>query len=100
MDRKIDVERLHCAGGDDDDLGYYAKGHHSGADMRTAVVAQYGDEERRHSCAADPNACAFYQGWWRKVPRGRGGSYQFHAAKQGTPGAFAVTALLTEYAQI
>lgn len=92
----IDVERLHSLGGDDDDLGYWTKGHHAEEDVRAAVDAAYGD--RQHSCAADPAQCQWGQGWWRKVPRGD--AFQFHSAKKGAPGAFAVTFLLTEYAAI
>lgn len=92
----IDVERLHALGGDDDDLGYWAKGHYPESDIRAAVGAVYGD--RRHSCAADPALCSFGHGWWRKVPRGD--SFQFHVAKQGAPGAFPVTFLLTKHAAL
>lgn len=92
----IDVKRLHALGGDDDDLGYWAKGHHAEEDIRDAVGAVHGD--RRHSCAADPAACQWGQGWWRKVPRGD--SFQLHSARAGSPGAFPVTFLLTERAEI
>lgn len=94
----IDVERLHALGGDDNDLGFWAKGHHSEADMRAAVITSYG--ERHNSCVADPAECSWSQQWWRKVPRAGGAEFQFHSAKAGTPGAFPVTALLTEQADI
>lgn len=88
---ELNPTRLHCLDGDDDDVGYWSRGHHSEEAMRLAVASAYPPDER-HPNAADPAQCAYFMGWWRRVPRGDGG--QFHRAVAGSRGAFQVTALL------
>jgi hypothetical protein len=93
------IERLHDADGDYDDLGWYAKGHHSEADFRAALEAYFwrptptGSERYKHPCEADETECTYFQGWWR-VAFGRLQTTAPHAR-----GAFPVTALLTDNAE-
>jgi hypothetical protein len=81
------IERIHSLNGDDDDLGWYARGHHDEAAFRAALKVQ----ADRHPCEAEESRCEFRHTHWRKVPRGDG--MQFHEARPNTPGAFAVTVL-------
>lgn len=93
----MNVERLHCAGGDDDDIGYWALGHHTEEAIRAAVGERY-PPEFRHTYAADPSVCTYFMGWWRKVPHYDGA--RFYRAAAGARGAFRVTALLVPTAEI
>jgi hypothetical protein len=94
---ELSPTRLHSMDGDHEDVGYWSRGHHPEEAMRKATDETY-PVDARHSCAADPTACVYFMGWWRKVPRG-GGS-QFYRANVGDRGAFPVTALLTANADI
>lgn len=98
MDKNdLNPTRLHALDGDHEDVGYWSRGHHSEDAMRAEVAKAYPDGER-HSCAADPDLCVYFMGYWRKVPRGDGS--QFYRAKAGDRGAFPVTALLAASAEI
>jgi hypothetical protein len=94
---ELSPTRLHALDGDHDDVGYWSRGHHAEDAMRAAVAQAY-PPETRHTCAAEPDGCSYFRGWWRRVPRGDGA--QFYRAKEGDRGVFAVTALLTPEAQI
>ena len=82
----LKVERIHALD-DDDDLGWYSKGHHPESEFREALSRR----EYRHLCEADESECHFSQTYWRKVPRGDGS--QFYESVAGKPGAFPVTVL-------
>lgn len=97
---EIRIQRLHCVDGDQDDLGWYAKGHHDEKAFREALEAHFwltdldGNRVRfKHPCEADETRCTFVQQWWRNA-FGR-----FVATSPEARGAFAVTALLTPEAE-
>lgn len=97
---EIQIRRLHCVDGDQDDLGWYAKGHHDEKAFRDALEASFwlntptGRERYKHPSEADETRCRFVQQWWINA---------FGRFRQVTPkarGAFPVTALLTPEAEV
>lgn len=97
----IQIQRLHALDGDQDDLGWYAKGHHEEAAFRAALEESFwltnldGVRVRfKHSCEADETECRFVQQWWRNA-FGR-----FVATAAHARGAFPVTAMLTPEAEL
>lgn len=95
---EIQIQRLHCIDGDQEDLGWYAKGHHEETAFREALEESFwytcpndGTRKRiKHPSEADETQCRFVTTWWR-VSFGR----QFREAAPHARGAFQVTAMLT-----